>query len=115
MWETTTSVSAIVPKYRLALPAPADINVVPTLVLNLFSNVDSQDNDNYVDSQDNDNWTMICAQSWSQHAAPAPSSPDRSRATLAVREMHGYMLIDLIRHIMAAPDRMEASCDIDTS
>ena len=104
MWETTTSVSAIVPKYRLALPAPADINVVPTLVLNLFSNVDSQDNDN---------WTMICAQSWSQHAAPAPSSPDRSRATLAVREMHGYMLIDLIRHIMAAPDRMEASCDID--
>ena len=44
-WESTTSVSAIVPKSRLPLSTPANVNVLPTLVLGLFPDVDVQDND----------------------------------------------------------------------
>ena len=47
VWETSTSVSAILPKSRVALPTPANINIMPTLVLGLFSEVDTQDNDLY--------------------------------------------------------------------
>jgi hypothetical protein len=47
LWELSTSVSAILPKSRVALPTPANINIMPTLVLGLFAEVDTQDNDLY--------------------------------------------------------------------
>lgn len=44
-WESTTAVSAIIPKSRFPVMTPANISVLPTFVLGLFANVDSQDND----------------------------------------------------------------------